>query len=753
MKTTVILFCYLFILLLTNPLYSQVIDQLNSVTLNRKIAEFTPAYISSVWHYENRIIVNTFITTEEYLMNQDGGLERVLFYEHPFFNYSRGQLVDHKYYTYSGNKLLIFNLTSLPMQLEETIDLPAWDFKQLHVVGDYIFIFLFGDIAPVIVFNQRTNQWETTLYDLSDMFIFEHYIVIPTLDDSMGIIELAFYDSNSINEQYPFGDLVHSFSLDLDIEIDDDVYYRVEDSLLYVLGKGWVNIYDLNNLDQIIEMHRFYLDVNQETVEYQYLDALLYENYLLAYHRKGFLVYDISNSSAASITFERKWNNTPVFFHQLLVIDQRLYLSAFYHLDVYDLSNNMTLLGYYGKSLATTAWSLDPFYLIERSIHTSEVKLTPILNDENQSLVLDTQSAPGSVSLNYIHFHEQYLFTLYRSATSNWIGIYELPSNQLLHRYPLDGEPIEGEPTILTGFDDVLFIDDVEGFINRKISQHVYRFSNGELNYLGKIPDSILLNTENYSLEGYILTYHLLTNRIDFRPQNDPLSVVSSIQAPLSSIDYLSSLLSSNVFALKHEENIYFYHFDDNFSNIQLLESLEVFPYSPRFRNDYLCLSRSYDLSLSNLIYRVHDGLPVKIGEFEQLSDVSVSAIYPNEKKIFTLGTTSVIEYDIEYTTVSEANKTINPLKTQLLNNYPNPFNPETTISFFIAQTGFVTLSIFNIKGQKIKTLISEQREVGNHQVIWNGTNDNQHAVSSGFYFYQLSTQEYTSTKKMVLLK
>jgi hypothetical protein len=95
--------------------------------------------------------------------------------------------------------------------------------------------------------------------------------------------------------------------------------------------------------------------------------------------------------------------------------------------------------------------------------------------------------------------------------------------------------------------------------------------------------------------------------------------------------------------------------------------------------------------------------------------------------------------------------------RTELIGNYPNPFNPETTISFDIAQTfSFVTLVIYNIKGQKVKTLISDsasQLSAGQHSVTWNGTDDNNKPVSSGIYFCKLKAGDFQKVKKMVLIK
>ena len=93
-------------------------------------------------------------------------------------------------------------------------------------------------------------------------------------------------------------------------------------------------------------------------------------------------------------------------------------------------------------------------------------------------------------------------------------------------------------------------------------------------------------------------------------------------------------------------------------------------------------------------------------------------------------------------------------LYTKLGDNYPNPFNPETTISFSVAQTSsFVNLEVFNIKGQKVRKLVDEVLSAGQHSVVWNGKDENSKPVSSGVYFYKMRTGAYTRTKKMILLK
>ena len=87
--------------------------------------------------------------------------------------------------------------------------------------------------------------------------------------------------------------------------------------------------------------------------------------------------------------------------------------------------------------------------------------------------------------------------------------------------------------------------------------------------------------------------------------------------------------------------------------------------------------------------------------------------------------------------------------------NYPNPFNPKTTIYFYNdTDNCFTKLNIYNLKGQFVKTLFSGRLKNGKHQIIWDGTNQNGNKVSSGVYLYKLKREnKKTIIKKMLLLK
>jgi hypothetical protein len=94
-----------------------------------------------------------------------------------------------------------------------------------------------------------------------------------------------------------------------------------------------------------------------------------------------------------------------------------------------------------------------------------------------------------------------------------------------------------------------------------------------------------------------------------------------------------------------------------------------------------------------------------------------------------------------------------NPALTTLKGNFPNPFNPETTISFYLADKSALKLSIYNLKGQKVNDLYSGTMPAGDHTIIWNGRDAKGNPVSSGIYLMRLSTEQGNFTRKMMLMK
>lgn len=109
---------------------------------------------------------------------------------------------------------------------------------------------------------------------------------------------------------------------------------------------------------------------------------------------------------------------------------------------------------------------------------------------------------------------------------------------------------------------------------------------------------------------------------------------------------------------------------------------------------------------------------------------------------------TKRMKYSIENDLITTADPDEKPKSYLLSQNYPNPFNPSTNISFELAAPGYTTLSIFNVAGREVATLVNELKTKGNHTVTFNAL-----GFSSGVYFYVLKSGEFVETRKMVLLK
>ncbi|MBN2426601.1 MAG: T9SS type A sorting domain-containing protein [Calditrichaceae bacterium] len=105
---------------------------------------------------------------------------------------------------------------------------------------------------------------------------------------------------------------------------------------------------------------------------------------------------------------------------------------------------------------------------------------------------------------------------------------------------------------------------------------------------------------------------------------------------------------------------------------------------------------------------------------------------------------TDIYDYDIT---------DLQPKEISLSQNFPNPFNSTTRIKYSLPKQGFVSIKIYNIQGQLVRTLLNRMQVAGNHSVIWDGRSDRGRVVSSGMYIYQIQSNDQTKNRKLLLLK
>ena len=119
----------------------------------------------------------------------------------------------------------------------------------------------------------------------------------------------------------------------------------------------------------------------------------------------------------------------------------------------------------------------------------------------------------------------------------------------------------------------------------------------------------------------------------------------------------------------------------------------------------------------------------------------------------WAVGYNGTIVHRFEPSSIQQEEISVSSQEFRIYQNYPNPFNPETTISFQLPENSKVKLTVYNLKGQKVKQLVSDQLSAGQHSVVWDGTDQTNKSVSSGIYLYKLKTTNFEKTKKMILIK
>jgi len=120
-----------------------------------------------------------------------------------------------------------------------------------------------------------------------------------------------------------------------------------------------------------------------------------------------------------------------------------------------------------------------------------------------------------------------------------------------------------------------------------------------------------------------------------------------------------------------------------------------------------------------------------------KISNVANGEVFDMSDNVFSIDIVSDVD-----------EKNQNPLEFNLAQNYPNPFNPSTTIKYAVATTSFVSIKVYDMIGQEVASLVNEMKDAGTYEVKFDGKN-----LASGVYIYKMSADNFTSVKKLNLLK
>ncbi|NOX90580.1 MAG: T9SS type A sorting domain-containing protein [Calditrichaeota bacterium] len=280
--------------------------------------------------------------------------------------------------------------------------------------------------------------------------------------------------------------------------------------------------------------------------------------------------------------------------------------------------------------------------------------------------------------------------------------------------------------------------------VYEKVDSVKFLFNNGYSDFYG---DFFIDKPQNFGSAG-LQTEHPYSNKRDY---------ISILGTPVVVSENLV-MTYKDIALVEPGESGYFYPDYRMWDYVTVEGSLDgenwdvlITPYDCRFDPSWN-LYYNQDKKPDDSLYRTHE---IDLTEFYDPGQI-IYVRFRLHADDYTTGWGWIID-DVKIkpsvgTAIARNNVAV---KFQLLNNYPNPFNPQTTISFTLDRTGDVSLKIYNTTGQLVRTLINnEYLFKGNlYKYVWRGRNDKGNPVASGVYFYHLTTSRHKIVKKMVLMR
>jgi len=610
----------------------------------------------------------------------------------------------------------------------------------------------------------------STMYSLSSgevLNIYEDYLFIndSLIDSGM----LLAYDMSNWKQKWGYFNLQNQFVIEktqnglIDYaKIYNDEFYTAEDSYI----KRYESFYDEVALDSIyVDWYDMYFckrGFDLKDNKLYFIDADI--NPISQMDEPLLKTYDIIENQFqfhSEKFFFENWDNRGTFLTQKAILcNNRVYINAEEEgIKGYELLNNeFQQISQYGD----IAYWESSFLIHDNKIYLNARK------QDRECFIYDLTNgnAPTIVenSFSFGEYHKfpyqtEYLYK--KSYIDSEIEFYHVESDDMLmligsipkeffhlsfHFVPL---MLTENYFVCQSYNDVLI-----GSFNDGVYQEYYRFNLGsnsserkfvafmKNDYLYSLPasgnvidiyaieenDYYLVSTVdsyNFNVDQYCPIVHLSEKYITFRGENEYNYLMKFDSDSYDIIEMYGLDRTDNI--LNNIDNYFFMHKTPDNINSRILEIKKLNPDSN---------------PLFELIETIRFSSTIKSIDFIQENENVYNMIVTTAGSLFYYQCAVTPNGDLEITPV-----TLNAT------NYPNPFNPETTISYDIAQKGSVTVDIYNLKGQKVKSLVNENQEAGKHSIIWRGDNNQGKQVSSGTYFYRIKSAGQEVVKKMLLMK
>jgi hypothetical protein len=762
---------------IATPVYANVTNILNitnpQIQFNYDVAN------NPIYSYGSKLIVSNFSKTEEYLILPDGQLEFVSYFD-----------VSSEYVQVSGDRLIIpnrepargfflFDLSVTPMNLITYVDL--WGIVNL---GRY---------------------WkDNTFYDDNNIYIHCQFLNrIHLINKATGVYERYIAGIANYAFTYKTGDIflqvlriTGGLALQLHTQREDETFELISSMVRHDFGTDWTQI-DVVDTKIIISTwtHLFITDISNPSNPVIVFSMPLSRNLISFYYTDDFLytfdwnhnlmVYTRNNVGNYQLIHTQRIHGITMGIspHSLHFVEPYLFLNGEVALYVFDTESGYDIVNRHGTVayIPLISVSDDDMYYVEVDVFNTTQKIYSVLDHR----LIATLNYTHLSTAHYLPAWPTEFFDfriiddrLYVSTVINEICYFDI--FQLADQEAILINSIEVGNT-----DRHFYLNIISNrvFLGNPLTNmtSVYELAEDNLDFLtsfsGRIqhplatqPTSFILNTHGGSL---LVRDLYMPSNILYQRQ------INNLTSPTVRIDYFDD---NHFLSFVNETgNSSFIHFIDISNNTYSL----VGSLFEKFLTPLNWIIRAYvnDHFAPNIseFYTIREGelhLLYTLNYGNRSTTFNFTYFFPERSKKVLATSGGIWVYDVEFETVSDGDVVVEVQPVQLYSNFPNPFNPDTTIEFSIgaistspakyghedmsatakgqleiATLTHVSITIYNIKGQRVRNLVDGVYETGHHSVVWDGTDDNGRFVGSGVYLYRIDAGEFSATRKMVLIK
>jgi len=717
-------------------------------------------YHYAVYSYQNRLLVVNQYSVEEFDRMPDGSLHRLSRFEARMNWFS--DVDEDRLYVISRNdvnlrwNLAVYDLSQTPMQKVTSFNLNnvAYDYVAAMQFSNQHIMIASGATTHTLLYDKATFEMVGSITNIGGYRWLKkgNLLAVPkphsqTPHPEFGTIWTEILEFYHVDEE-------KNYELTKLSEIFITYYHlitnmEIQNGKLVVSHYEGVIIVDIDDITSPTILHDLWIDY-PGFVDYAiYTGDYLYASVLSAY----LYVWQIVEDGNMNLIFsEQSGSGASGTDKNMELHYPYLYMNKNYGLKVYDLSGGAPEEAFFhGISISNVSYSLgqnelyvchwDVNYFLKHDMNATKFDIYSIIENKLvYSVVFDTWRQNVNAVIK-----DNLLFVSSIRADDIYIcnfEIYQINSGEI--EFANDFELDHG---LNRGFH---IIDDLI-FFNYGYTQVVYRFVDYELEYVGSFQGMIHLYPTNQP-EDFVI--NLQNSSLIFRDLNNLENILFTKNVPGADMVYFHN---DEYLIIADGDRImtraYNYHIENDYFSL-----LHTFP-RDRIINTLngIVVKNAYSDDFFSEFYSIFNGQIYKVGEKDETARMQWHTFFfPEMNKMVQFAYTGVWVYDFEYT-VSDKDGThpISKAHFELMGNYPNPFNPETTIKFNLPYSDNVTIEIFNIRGQKVRRLLDGHMNSGVHSVVWDGKNDAGNATSSGLYFYKMTVEsdDFASVKRMILLK